>query len=96
MSDRPTNDAPLFGDADEQERTYAPHQVPGSHAREVAEASSDMPNDPALLPHDEVSGIPFVPVRGDTSMPMPMIAPAISNAIHNDNDPDTNTSRRTD
>ncbi len=83
MTDR-SSDAPLFQDADKQERLYAPEQVPGTPAN-----TGDAPDDPALLPHDTVSGVPFVPVRGDLGQPYPIMAPAVTDVIHNEVDPDT-------
>jgi hypothetical protein len=76
MTNQPqnTDNAPLFQDMDEQERTYAPQEVPGATmpAEEVDRGGTAGQATAADAGDHE----PFVPVRPDTSINQPVVAPA--------------------
>jgi len=62
MSDRDTNNEPLFKNMDEQERIYAPEQVPGADIpAEEIDRGGDAGESAAQADRDD-AGVPFVGV----------------------------------
>lgn len=64
------NNTPLFQNADEQERIYAPEQTPGDVRDDLDDGG------PAAEHPDDVSGTPIVPVAPTTTLttPIPTLA----------------------
>jgi hypothetical protein len=83
MTDRPrddTNDTPLFQEMDQQERTYAPQQVPDAvmPGEEVDQGGTAGQAGSVGATTDDTSlrATPVVPVRPDPTINTPAVAPA--------------------
>ncbi|GAC1650556.1 MAG: hypothetical protein NVS4B8_24880 [Herpetosiphon sp.] len=63
-----SSETPLFQNADEQERVYAPDQVPAERERVLADEQGSAGDTPPVA-------VPFVPGHADLSQPTTVVNP---------------------
>lgn len=88
---RDTNNGPLFQEMDEQERTYAPQQVPGNDvpAPEVDQGGTAGAASPTGATDGDtviVPGVPVYPTAGSGIQPAMPAVPVTDDESRNDTD----------